>query len=82
VQVPIKIKNSGKNMKKNFCVLTKNFGVKTKNFGVKTKNFCVRTVFSGVRHLGHNSSTRLLPLGHKVNVNGLSNIIIVHAGFN
>ncbi len=29
VLVPIKIKNSGKDMKKNFGVLTKNFGVRT-----------------------------------------------------
>jgi hypothetical protein len=32
VQVPIKIKNSGKNMKKNFGILTEKFGDLTKNF--------------------------------------------------
>jgi hypothetical protein len=34
VQVPIKIKNSGYNMKKIFGVLTKNFGVLTNLFKI------------------------------------------------
>ena len=39
VQVPIKIKNSGKNMKKNFGILTEKFGDLTKNFLSWSYNF-------------------------------------------